>query len=257
MKHLIVVFTSLIIAGCSSMNIPPKLNTPSFDKKGQMEVELGTSTNSLYQNMGYSITDNLSIISSGFISYDFLDKNEYAEYRWSGEYFEYLPSPYKNKYIDLAVGMYKSKNETLKSIYIGTGLGNSNYRYKYSSDGSQKYVRNNSYNIFFAQLNYGKMKDNLDYGLTSRISYSFYPFKSEILNSNSLNEDIKSNVEYHIFGIQPCVYLNITKNRFVYTFNAGTYLTNYNKYSDWFVRDYPQNTLIHLSIGLKYKLGKE
>ncbi|MDY0143255.1 MAG: hypothetical protein RBR97_15315 [Bacteroidales bacterium] len=257
MKPIILLFIGLILSGCSSMNIPAKLNTPSFEKKGQMEVELGSSTNSFYQNVGYSITDNLSIISSGFISYDFLDKNEYAKYRWSGEYFEFLPSPYESKYIDLAIGMYKNRNETIKSIYVGTGLGNSNYRYKYSSDGSQEYLRKNTYNTIFAQFNYGKKKNNIDYGLTSRLSYSYYPFNSKILNSNSLNDDIKSNVVYHIFGVQPCLYLNITKNRFVYTFNAGTYLTNYNKYSDWFVRDYPQNTLIHLSIGLKYKIGKE
>lgn len=257
MKQLIILFISLIIAGCSSMNIPPKLNTPSFAEKGEMEIELGASTNSFYQNIGYSITDKFALISTGLISYDFLYRNEYDSYNTGGLYYTYLPSPYEVKYIDFGFGLFDKNTYNLKSIYAGTGIGESNYRYKYSNDGGQQYRRKNSYNSFFIQLNYGEKMENMEYGFITRLSYIHYPFESQILNSNPLNDDIASYNEYNIFGIQPCLYLNIHKNRFLYTFNIGAYLTNYNKYSDWLVRDYPQNTLIHLSVGLKYKIGKE
>lgn len=231
MKQLITLIIGFIIAGCSSMNIPPKLNTPSFEKKRQLEVELGTSTNSLYQNMSYSITNRFAVISSGLVSYDYLFN---VDYNTGGVIFEYLPNPQKAKYLDIGLGLYQNDTK-LKSIFIGAGLGESQDPYK----------------SFFLQGNYGIKKDKMEYGVTTRLSYIYYPytfmFKPNI-------EEIK---EYNIFGLQPCVYFNFTNNRFVYTFNAGTYLTNYNKYSDWFVRDYPQNTLIHLSVGLKYKIGKE
>jgi hypothetical protein len=248
-------FLAIILSGCSSMNIPPRINSPVFVKRGEGEIEIGATTSSIYQNLSYSITNNFALITSGHFSYDYFDQSEKERLRWSGITMEYFPKQYEYKYLDVGIGYYKTATRLSNSIYVGFGTGSAKNN-KYSNyEKTFLYDNKDSHKTFFLQYNFGVYNSKIRYGVSTRISYMHYPFE---LKTTDIHQEYNSESSevYHILTLQPNFFINYGKGKLRFTLNGGVYLTNHNNYSDWFVRDHPQNTLLNLAIGINYRLNK-
>ena len=67
--HYILVF---LLSGCSSAYIPSSKNIPLFEEKGEIQIEAGASTNSVFAAGSYAFSEKFALIANGSMSYCYI-----------------------------------------------------------------------------------------------------------------------------------------------------------------------------------------
>ena len=263
---------SLLLMSCASVYIPPTANIPLLDKKNEVQLEVGSSTNSLYLSSAYAITDNWALMAAGNVSfYNFSNRYDlFDEFKnnFSGGYLGPREKNYDfaHWYSEFGFGRIDILKRQLKlEIFAGGGYGTSLGK-PFNTD-KTKYICSNEYFSVFTQANIGRkhmFKDNLffGYGGALRLSYSHFDFfhlaRTSTINSPELN------VKYHNVHLEPTgvIMLGSPSVRFVLKIGVALKYTfdNYSPvqdYGDYYGLLYgkPVTTHTNISVGVNFRIG--
>lgn len=240
----------LFLASCSSMYIPSMSNVPLFNEKGDAQIELSASTNSMQLSADYAFSDNYALLFNTNMSYgNFSDYNDiFTRKDAHTESHEYLTidlttyGRYKHKYVELAAGKYDLlSHESWKlETFLGCGYGYANES-PYS----------NSYVIPFVQADLGQHFRIFDWGGSFRFSSSFHSFKGEDDSNCSFSE------HFSILHFEPMLFWRVGGEHFKFIHKFGLSYPIKSKNFSHIEKaigdsDYYRTTLIHLSVGVHY-----
>lgn len=163
-KYLLISFLSILfLSSCSSRYYyaPTAHNVLTFKKKGDVSLSSGISSNSSLTKVGYSITNNIGLLS-----------------KWE----TYKKASYnRNSFIfDNEIIFYK---EIEKNLFLGLNVG-----YGYGGIERQSYHYKLSIHRYFIQPSIGYSNDYFDIALSGRLSNANYVVKQKSSNFN-INED--------------------------------------------------------------------
>lgn len=257
MKNIRVFIIALLMTSCSvSMNVIPTINTPSFEEKNDWEVEMGITTNSVYENVNYALSDHWAITQSGFITYNSFSPRKYDPYEQPKLFdIDLNESPYasyKELYSDVSLGYYLRSNSLFQFVSVGYGLGDVRYQYKYSRDGGHDYQSSGLLQRVFGQYNVSYCWDNFDIGFALQAAYANLPLHSVVYNNFAQKTVADQRTRYHYVELKPFLYCEYGKKNVHYLakFGVNTYPIYGNPETD------QECTLLHCSVGCKIKLGK-
>ena len=195
MKNLryFLLFLVTLLTGCVSMNIPMPINTPLFEKKNEVEIEAGASTNSIFAAVNYAFTNKYAFIANGSMSFRNFSKwydlsykvgDEYQGSGGGGNWFDLSElfnndNPYKHRSVEAGFGRYNILNIN-KLLFLEAFAG--------ASYGDAKIIDNEYYKfdswhaLGFVQANFGlKLKNILECGFSTRFQYSYLEGKQTYL----------------------------------------------------------------------------
>jgi len=178
---------SVILTGCSSMYIPSSKNVPLFEKKNEVQVEVGASPNSVYMTGGYAFTNKYAFIVNGSMS--FLNFSKWYDIWWSSE--EERPSGFLNgpsdhssfahRYIEAGFGRYNLLSSPRRFLRIDKFevFGGGGYGYALQSPKVAILENNfyeNKYWLGFVQANAGRRSKFYEFGFSLRLAFSRFNF---------------------------------------------------------------------------------
>lgn len=240
----------LFLSGCASMYVPPMTNAPLFQEKGEKQVELSLSSNSIQSSVAYAITDNLAAQVSGNMSYgnvsnynDIFTKEGSSKVNWADVSCYGM---YSHKYVEGAIGMYDLlHNENFKmETFVGGGYGKAN-------EENFEDTYHNNYALAFAQVNFGQRLKVFDWGATLRLSASLHDFDWTTDENKSFAHN------FSILHVEPSAFCRIGGEHIKFVPRIGlsmpiktsefSYLEDNIKDSDYY-----RTTLIHFSLGVHF-----
>ena len=255
MKAYYYIFLFLL-SGCSTAYIPSPKNIPLFEKKGEVQAELGISTNSIYATGGYAFSDKYALISNASMSfsnfskiYDFGPDLPYVE-------FDILPMPsgfFAHRSIEAGVGHFNRKPSSTWKHEMFTGIG-----YGAADEGDDW---KNRYLQGFVQRNTGKRSKHFEIAWSFRLAGSYFDYKYPFSDySSGIGQDV---IFHKNFGAVHAEHVTLIgfggkqmKGFVRGGFNiAYPFLSNNDEYKTiWLSRGgYWNFTMFHLSVGLNYR----
>jgi hypothetical protein len=214
----------LLASSCSVYN-PQTADIPLINKKNDLRIDAGISSMvSAHTTISYGLTKKIAVQTFGSIG----SNNTY--------------------YFQGAVGYFKALgNNKVMEIYTGMGHGYG-YSYKDSNPGSLS----GNYNLYFTQVNYGKIDGqfaNMDYGFGLKMGYmhssmtdrNYYDYYSDNGPFTTYNDEN--------FALEPSAFLRLGGERLKFSVQLGscwiykfTNIDNHLPYS-----------YINLGLGLNYR----
>jgi len=201
--HSVVITGLTIITSCSSMYIPSNVNIPLLESKGEKQVELIGSTNSLHLTGNYAFSPKYSAMLNGGLSYrNFSDNYDIytttntpsSTYYNIREYGEFA-----HKYIEGGIGRYNIlQNDYQLEVFGGAGYGN-------AIDNFGKDHYDADYFLGFTQVNFGSSTKWLDLGGGVRLTTSFYDYTYQ----TNLTNNIPRNINFSMFHVEPMAFVRI------------------------------------------------
>ena len=251
------------------MYIPAVRSIPLLEKKGEFQAEAGVSTNSVYANTSYAITDNIAISLNGNLSYrnftNYYDIFTHKDDCGGGSLGSFLTVPdphgtFAHRYGEISVGKIDmlsasraiTRGQKLE-IFGGAGIGR-------ATEPGFDYPQCNYYSLF-GQGNFGKKRQNFETGVSMRLAYSLFDYIGERSIGNG--EYSLWQTYLNVIHVEPMFVLRLGRGNLkavlrgginlAFTLNpneehAGRYGFNYYKGEvDW--------TIFHFSVGASYRLG--
>jgi len=199
MKAYYFIFLIFIVS-CSSAYIPSPKNVPLFENRGEVQLEVGTSTNSLYLTGNYAFSEKYAMITNGSISYPAIAGHSLSHINGLMTYFDGDTPHYA---FEAGIGRYNLLLTSTRrlEIFAGAGYGSSNYNFtKYPH---QRYFQG------FVQANIGKRYQYADIGWSLRTAYSDFL------------EIFIEHINYQVFHIEPLFVVRVGGQYMKWFFRCG------------------------------------
>ena len=266
--NLVVSITILItINSCSSIYIPSTTNIPLLEEKGEKQVELTASTNSLHLSTNYAFSDKYALMTNGGLSYGNFSKH-YDVFETKGSRIHsggYLQpdignSEFCHRYGEVGIGRYNIFQTKIK-LEVFTGVG-----YGVAKDQLEQIHYDADYYMGFVQLNFGSTLRNINFGCALRVASSYYDYtisRDSVQISQNYNSGIFENVNFSLIHIEPISFVRIgTENlKFVFQWGFSFYepitLPDKEFSTRGIDHGYVNTTNLHFSIGVNYKFGQK
>lgn len=195
-----LLFLFPLCTGCSSAYIPSSKNVPLFEEKGEVQIETGVSTNSLYLTGSYAFSDNYAVIANGSASYPALVGKPIRGY---SETMIFLDGDVPHYSCEAGFGRYNllPLSERRLEVFAGAGYGMS---YSYFSEGNK-----GNYMQGFVQINTGKRYEHAEIGWALRAAYVGFQYQYEYHKSqfeNGIRQPDKLIIEHgniQTFHLEP------------------------------------------------------
>jgi hypothetical protein len=174
--HYFFTISLFALFGCSSAYIPSPKNVPLFEEKGEIQIEIGASTNSLYLTGSYAFSEKYALSVAYSESFSSIFKFSYLR---SGTELNFglIPDPTPNRLFEVSVGRYnllpESSNRLLE-VFAGLGYGMA-YDH-FWKDNKTRYFQ------CFVQVNTGKKHEKNKVGWGLRMAYSNFHNQYERCN---------------------------------------------------------------------------
>jgi len=235
------------------MYIPPPKNIPLFDEKGEVQIEIGASTNSLYLTGSYAFSEKYALIANGSMSYPGLFK--YSNYgNFILDYLLEGPIPYRS--FEAGIGRYNlfsSSSGKILEVFVGAEYG---LAYNlFERDDKINHLQG------FVQVNTGKKINNFEIGWSLCVAYSSFHsqdvyYKSVFEKRNFIeNRRFIDHLYFQVFHLEPLFFSKFGGERLQGFLRCGFNLTfpTTNPSLITTVGVEKGYTLIHLSMGLSYR----
>ena len=257
MKKVRIEFVFLaVLSSCSSMYIPSPKNIPLFEEKGEVQIEAGTSTNSIFAAGSYAFSEKYAFITNFNVSFrNFSKKYDFGP-DWHYAEFYIFPMPggsFAHRSIETGIGRYNmaSSSSWKREIFAGTGYGWANE----GKDWKNRYLQG------FVQANAGKRFKNFEIGNSLRLSGSYFMYQMpERDYSTGVGKDV---ILYRNFVVGHAEWLMCIRFGGKYlkgfvrsglNFAYPLYLSSSEYKTIWLSRGrYWNFTLYHISIGISYR----
>ena len=249
------IYLLLSITGCSSMYIPSPKPTPLFEKKGEVQIEAGTSINSPFVIAGYAFSEKYALITSGSLSY----RNFMNVYERPHVEFDIFPFPngaFAHRAIELGIGRYNMRPLSRQKLELFTGI-------VYGNAKEEKDRKNNYYQCFL-QANIGKRKKYFELGGSFRLGFSLFDYKSPKIDySDDFRRDYILHKTFEVAHAETLFFMKFGGEHLKGCFRVGgnaaiPFLSSSNREIIWRNGDLNRNyTMFHLSIGLSYSFGNK
>ena len=166
-KDYSIYFLLFLLSGCSSAYIPSPKNVPLFEKKGEIQLEAGASTNSLYLSGSYAFSEKYALTTNISMSYcDITGKPIKSDI----ERIFFTDGDVPHRSLEMGLGRYNlfPLSKQRFEIFAGAGYG--------VSDSFFRHYKNN-YLYSFAQANTGLRSKHIEVGWSLRMSYSGFRYE--------------------------------------------------------------------------------
>ena len=249
-NHFIFIF---LFSGCSSMYIPSPKNVPLFEKKGEVQIEAGASTNSIFATGNYAFSEKYAFIANGCLSFDSFLKTP----NLPNSEFDILPMPsggFAHRSVEAGFGRYNLKPSSAwkREVFTGIGYG--------TADKGENWE--NRYLLGFIQTNIGRKTKRFELGWSFRLAGSYFDYKyPERDYSTGVGRDV---ILYKKFGVAHAEHVTFMRfgGEHIKGFVRGginiaypLFLSSDEYKSIWISRGgYWNFTMFHLSVGLSYCL---
>lgn len=257
---------SIVLSSCSSMYIQSTTNIPLLEKKGEKQVELTASTNSLHLTGNYAFSDNYSVMINGGVSYknfstyyDIFTDSEPYEGSTGGVMsmdLTFDDGEFAHKYGEIGIGRYNILHKKLKlEAFGGIGYGIATDQ-DVGASGVNELNYEADYYLGFLQMNIGSSIKKLEFGGAVRLATTFFDYTYQDYYTG-----LAQNVGFNMFHIEPMVFLRIGGEhlKFVYRW-AFSYSEPYKSLNGLNVEKgiYNGNVLTSgmlISVGINYTFG--
>lgn len=249
-----IVFIGLsVITSCSSMYIPSTVNIPLLESKGEKQVELTSSTNSLHLTGNYAFSQHYSVMFNGGLSYrNFSDNYDiYTTINSSPGKYMRETGEFAHKYFEAGIGRFNIlQNEFKLEVFGGVGYGTA-----IDDIWNLKYDAN--YYLGFTQINFGSTTNWIDLGGSVRLATTFYDYSYELKYGNALPQ----NTKFSMFHIEPMGFIRMGGKNLKFVARCG--LSKVIPFQSLGTLNVDRgiyngkvhSTVIHLSVGVNYKFG--
>jgi hypothetical protein len=252
------------------MYIPYTTNIPLLKDKGEAQVELTASTNSIHLSGDYAFSKKYALMINGGLSYknftnryDIFTKN--GPHESTGEVIDLSDwGEFAHKYGEIGLGRYSILHRRMKlEVFGGVGYGIARDK-TYSSIGSLNYDAN--YYLGFAQINFGKTRDKFDFGWALRLASTFYDYTYQIDPSSDYskhNNGLPQTTTFSMIHVEPMAFLRYGSEKIKFVGRLGISLTKpLQSLGDLDVNrgiydGYINTTGLHISIGVNFKFGQK
>lgn len=217
---------SLITSSCIVYH-PQTVDIPLIKEKGDLRVDAGVSLiPSAHATVSYGLSDKLAIQGFGSVGAD------------------------ERYYFQGATGIYKElKSNVIMETYAGFGYGHGN-AYSQTNGGSLK----GNYQLYFAQINYGKISKLSAYNLDGGISIKMGYLHSNLTDRNFYYPDrFSSQYETYIdesILLEPAGMIRFGGNNLRLSLKLGGTVIYKFTHSD----QYLPNSYLNIGIGINYNL---
>ena len=233
-------------------------NIPLLREKGEMQVDVGTSTNSIHLSGDYAFSDQYALQVNGNLSYHnfsqrydiFTDDNTAR----TGEMFtpDYDYGEFNHRYVEVGIGKYDMLKSNWKlELFTGVGCGSG-----FENVGDI----NSQYYLGFVQGNIGRKlkRHNFEFGFASRIAFS--NFDLSYLDYTSKE---KRNISFDNLHFEPAAFFRVGSQSIRFYGKAG--LDLFDSFGSFdginlargIKHESINFTSVHLSIGVNYKFDEE
>ena len=230
-----------LLASCSSSYIPSSKNVPLFEKKGEIQMEAGASTNSLYLTGSYAFSEKYAVIANGSVSYPALAGKPIRGYN---ELTIFTDGDVPHHFFEMGIGRYNllSSSKRRLEVFAGSGYGMA-YDY-FSKDYKSHYFQG------FMQVNAGKIYNHVEIGWSLRTVYTGFKYQYGYYISGSYpNEYIIKHANYHALYIEPLFVIRVGGQHLRWFaksgFNLGIPLSSFSNSID--------HTIFHISTGVSFR----
>jgi hypothetical protein len=232
-----VLVFSFLLSACSSAYIPSPKNVPLFEKKGEVQIEAGASTNSLFLTGSYAFSEKYALIGSGSMTYCHILGRPLGPH---GELSIYPVGDVPHRSIEAGLGRYNlfPSSEWRLEVFAGTGYGAA---HSFFSDGNKQH-----YFQGFIQINTGKRYKHVELGWSLRTAYS--GLYSQNLCFRCFSGTCGYFIEhenYQVFHLEPLFVVRTGGQHLKASFRTGFGLA--------FPSVDERYLMLHLSVGLSYR----
>lgn len=256
---------SIVLSSCSTMYIQSTTNIPLLEKKGEKQVELTASTNSLHLTGNYAFSDNYSVMINGGISYKnfstyydiFTDSEPYDEGSAGGMFsISFDDGEFAHKYGEIGIGRYNILHKKLKlEAFGGIGYGIAMDQ-DVGASGVDELNYEADYYLGFLQMNIGSSFKILEFGGAVRLATSFFDYTYQDYYTG-----LTKNVGFNMFHIEPMGFLRIGGEHLKFVFRwAFSYSEPYKSLNGLNVEKgitdgNVQTSGMLISVGINYTFG--
>ena len=245
--HFFLLLIIIILTGCSSAYIPSPKNIPLFENKGEGQIEVGASTNSLYLTGSYAFSEKFAMITNGSISYPAIAGQSIRHYN---ELTIFTDGDVPHSSFEVGIGRYNllPSSESRLEVFLGTGYGKS-YSF-FSKDDRQNYMQG------FAQINTGKRFKHAEIGWSMRMAFSGFQYQDGYYKASTYpSEYIIEHGKYQTFHLEPLFVIRVGGQHVKWFARTGLNLAfplSSNSLIQTRGTD-PGYTILHLSTGISYR----
>jgi len=242
-----------IFSGCSTMYIPSPKNIPLFEEKGEVKIEVGTSTNSIFATGSYAFSKKYALIANSAFSFryfsDLYDLGDLRSYSETTIFSGGVDVAHRS--FEAGIGRYnlmKNSNRLLE-IFTGVGYGDGIFENK---DYHSRYFNG------FIQTNTYRKSKNLEMGWSFYANYVYFNYKHPVYIRIPDEMRLKEEIMNSNFSlIQPGVimFMMFGGEHLKFTIRNGINLA-YPLSSNCPIKTNSsdtENTVFHISIGLSYR----
>lgn len=262
LRIIVASICIVFFASCSSMYIPNMTQTPLLTEKGEIQAEVGLSTNAIQLGADYAITDHLAAMATTNISYGNFT-NFYDIYTSKDKDSSALADltnygKFKNRYYELGVGYYNIANRDhfKMEAFGGAGFCHATDEDNSRTSGRQEY--DSKYALIFGQFNLGFAWDYAAFGLGVRVAPTFHSYEW-------INIQYKENARYEgtehftMWHFEPLMFVRLGSKNVRFVGKMGISLRpEGDSYKD--AREnhpysaYMNTTIFHFSVGVNVKI---
>lgn len=195
------------------MYIPSTTNIPLLEKKGEKQVEITASTNSLHLTGNYAFSNNYSVMINGGISYknftkyyDIFTDSESHEGSAGGVMSIDLTDDgeFAHKYGEIGIGKYNILQKKLKlEVFGGIGYGIAKDQ-DVGASGIDELNYEADYYLGFIQVNIGRTFKKLEFGGAVRLATTFFDYTYQDYYTG-----LTQNVRFNMFHVEPMAFIRI------------------------------------------------
>ena len=278
LKRLInLLVIPILLQSCSTMYIPTIRTIPLLEKQGEIQMEAGVSTNSIYANISGAITDDFAVSLNGNLSYrnftHYYDVFTHKDDKGPKDNLFFtmpdLRGMFAHRYMEVSVGKINIRPTFPMKLEIfgGTGMGRATDFVEYSSNRCDNYEVD--YYSIFGQGNLGLKKRIIEAGASLRLVYTMFNYLSEYEYSSG--EQSLFQYKFGAMSFEPMGFARIGRGNlkavlrigfnFMFRMNLNQELelnrddTGYYHYRGLTKSGNLNYTMFHYSVGLSYRIG--
>lgn len=195
LTHFYIIVFLYLLSGCTTLYIPSPKNIPLLEEKGEVQVEVGVSTNSIFATGSYAFSEKYAFIAnSAFSFYNFSDFSDLGDLRSYGELTILSGgAEIAHRSVEAGFGRFNILPESKRCLEAFVGVG-------YSVGNFDDKDYNNRYINGFFQINTNKKHKKLEIGWSFSCNYVYFNFK----HPDYYNKKNKEEIIYSKFSlIQP------------------------------------------------------
>jgi hypothetical protein len=238
-----IFFVLFFLSGCSAAYVPSSKNVPLFEEKGEVQIEAGASTNSLYAASSYAFSEKYALIANGSLTYSYMAGADIAPGN-GGEtdIFAFSSTPHRS--FEAGIGRYNLLPSFDRRLEVFAGAG-----YGTTGEGFEDYDEKWQYVSTFVQANIGKRYKRVELGWSLRTAYNFLHAQNGLYRSS---EYIIEHENFHNLFVEPLFVLRTGGQHVKFFFRSGLTI-GFPLSSPAFYNAAELLILSHLSVGMSYR----